>query len=67
MEMGETCSVHGAMTNAYNILIRKHEEKRPLGRPRRRSEDNVEVDIRERGWEGVEWIDLNHRTSWPNG
>jgi hypothetical protein len=31
----------GEMRNAYNILVRKSEEKRPLGKPRRRWEDNI--------------------------
>jgi len=32
--------------------------KRPLGRPRRRWEDNIRVDLREIGWEGVDWMHL---------
>jgi hypothetical protein len=32
--------------------------KRPLGRPRCRLEDNVRTDLRETGWEGVDWINL---------
>jgi hypothetical protein len=39
----------GAMRNAYRILTRKPEEKRPLGRPRRRLEDNIKMDLREIG------------------
>jgi hypothetical protein len=33
-------------------------EKRPLGRPRRRWEDNIRLDVREIGWGGMDWIDL---------
>jgi hypothetical protein len=33
--------------NAYNILVDKPEEKRPLGRPRRRGEDNIKMDLKE--------------------
>jgi hypothetical protein len=34
------------------------EGKRPLGRPRRRWVDNIKMDLREIGWDGVEWIGL---------
>jgi len=36
----------------------KHLGKRPLGRPRRRLEDNINIDIQEVGYEGMDWIDL---------
>jgi hypothetical protein len=36
----------------------KPEVMRPLGRPRRRWEDNIKMDLRETGWDGMEWIDL---------
>jgi hypothetical protein len=32
--------------------------KRPLGRPRRRWVDNIKIDVREIGWDGMDWIDL---------
>jgi hypothetical protein len=41
---------------AYRILVGKLERKRPLGRPRRRWEDNVQLDLREMGWDGMGWI-----------
>jgi hypothetical protein len=44
--------------NAYRILVGKPEGKRPLGRPRRRWVDNIKMDLRERGWDGVDWIDM---------
>jgi hypothetical protein len=34
--MDGTCSAHGEMIHVYTILVEKPEEKRPLGRPRRR-------------------------------
>jgi hypothetical protein len=43
---------------AYRILLGKAEGKRPLGRPRRRWEDNIKIDLREIGWGGMDWIDL---------
>jgi hypothetical protein len=44
--------------NAFGILVGKPEGKRPLGRPRRRWEDNIKMNHREIGWDGVDWIDL---------
>jgi hypothetical protein len=39
--------------------------KRPLGRPRRRLVDNIKMDVREIGWEGVDWIDMaQDRDQW---
>jgi hypothetical protein len=35
----------------------RKEGRRPLGRPRRRWVDNIKVDVREIGWDGVDWID----------
>jgi hypothetical protein len=36
----------------------KSEEKRPLGRPRRRWKDEIKMDLRETGWERLEWIHM---------
>jgi hypothetical protein len=36
---------------AYRILVGRSEGRRPLGRSRRRSEDNIKIDLREVGWE----------------
>jgi hypothetical protein len=44
--------------NAYRILVGKPEEKRPLGRPRCRWVDNLKINLREIGWDGVDWIDM---------
>jgi hypothetical protein len=44
------------MRNVYKILVGKSERKIPLGRPRRRWEDNIRMDLREIRWEVVEWI-----------
>jgi hypothetical protein len=48
----------GRMRNAYNILVGRPEEKRPLGRPRRRWENNIRMDLREVGWEVLDWNHL---------
>jgi hypothetical protein len=42
----------------YKVLVGKPEGKRPLGRPRRRWEDGIGIDLREIGFEGVDWIRL---------
>jgi hypothetical protein len=39
--------------NAYNILVRKPEGRRPFGSPRCRWEDNINMGVREIEWEGV--------------
>jgi hypothetical protein len=52
----------GAKRNACRILVRKPEGKRPLGRPRCKSVDIVKMDLKETGWDGMDWIDLaQHR------
>jgi hypothetical protein len=48
----------GEKRNAYRILVGKPEGKRPLGRPRRSWVDSLKMDLRERGWNGVDWIDM---------
>jgi hypothetical protein len=40
----------GEVRGAYNILVGGPEGKRPLGRPRRRLEDNIKIDLREIGF-----------------
>jgi len=41
----------------YRVLVGKPEGKRPLGRPRRRWEDNIKLDLQEVGC-GMDWIEL---------
>jgi hypothetical protein len=50
--------MNGAKRIAYTILVRRPEGKRPLGRPRCRWMENIKIDIREIGWDGMDWIDL---------
>jgi hypothetical protein len=51
--------------NACRILVGKAEGKRPLGRPRHRWVDNIKMDFREIGWDGVDWIDMaQDRDQW---
>jgi hypothetical protein len=42
----------------YRVLVGKPEGRRPLGRPRRRWEDGIRMDLQEISWGGVEWIHL---------
>jgi hypothetical protein len=44
----------GEGRNEYRVLVGKPEGKRPLGRPRRRWEDGIKMDLREIGWGGVD-------------
>jgi hypothetical protein len=49
----------------YRVLVRRPEGKRPLGRPRGRWEDNIKIDLREIGIDGVNWIRLAQgRVQW---
>jgi hypothetical protein len=48
----------GEKGNAYRISVGKPEANIPLGRPRHRWVDNNEVDLKEIGWGGMNWIDL---------
>jgi hypothetical protein len=48
----------GEKRNAYRILVGKVEGKRRLGRLGCRWVDNIRMDLREIGWDGMDWIDL---------
>jgi hypothetical protein len=48
----------GGMKNTYNILVGKPEWKRTFGRPRRKKEDNIRMDLTEICSEGVNWMHL---------
>ena len=52
------CSTYGERRGIYGVLVEKPEGKRPLGRPRRRWEDNIKMDLEEVGCGGMDWIDL---------
>jgi hypothetical protein len=55
----------GAKRNANGILVGKPEGKRPLGKPRRRWVDNNKMDLREIGWDSVDWVNMaQDRDQW---
>jgi hypothetical protein len=55
--MDWTCSTL-KKKNAYRVLLRKPEVKRPLGGPIHRWEHNIKMDLKEIGCGGLDWIDL---------
>jgi hypothetical protein len=49
----------------YRVLVGRPEGKRPLGRPRRRWENNIKMDLREIGIDGANWVQLaQDRVQW---
>ncbi|KAJ4436519.1 hypothetical protein ANN_16550 [Periplaneta americana] len=55
----------GESRNAYRVLVGRPEGKRPSGRPRRRWEDNIKMDLREVGYDARDWINLaQDRDQW---
>jgi hypothetical protein len=50
----------GDRRGACKVWVGRPEGKIPLGRPRRRWEDNIKMDLQEVGWGGMDWIDLAH-------
>jgi hypothetical protein len=55
----------GEGSSAYRVLVGRPEGKRPLGRPRRRREDNIKTDLEETGIDGANWIWLvQDRVQW---
>ncbi|KAJ4441953.1 hypothetical protein ANN_11817 [Periplaneta americana] len=55
----------GESRNAYRVLVGRPEGKRPLGRPKRRWEENIKMDLREVGYDDREWINLaQDRDQW---
>ena len=48
----------GEESGVYRVLVGKPEGRRPLGRPRRRWEDYIKMDLQEVGCGGIDWIEL---------
>jgi len=63
--MGGACSTYGERRGVNRVLVRKPEGYRPLGRHRRRWEDNIKMDLQEVGCGGMDWIELGQdRNRW---
>jgi hypothetical protein len=48
----------GEGRGAYRILVGRPEGRRQLGKPRRRWEDNIKMNLQEVGWGSMDWIDM---------
>jgi hypothetical protein len=63
--LGGIYGTHGERRGVYRVLVGKPEGKRPLRRHRRRWEDNINMDLREIGIDGANWIRLAQvRVQW---
>jgi len=58
MTLAEHVARMSKKRGVYRVLVGKSEGKRQLGRPRRRWEDNIEMDLQEVGWGCMDWFDL---------
>jgi hypothetical protein len=64
-ERGGACNTHVDKRNVYRNLLGRPEGKKPLGRPRRRWEDNIKIDVGDIGWDGMDWVDMaEDRDQW---
>jgi hypothetical protein len=56
--MGWACRSWGYRRDVYGVFVWNHEEKRPLGRPRRKWEGNIKIDFKQNLWEVLDCIDV---------
>jgi hypothetical protein len=57
--------MYGERRGSYSVLVGKPNGKRPIGRFRRRWEDNIKINLKSISWETVDWIDLaQDRDKW---
>jgi hypothetical protein len=65
MSWAELVALMGEDRGVYRVLVGKPEEKRPLGRPRHRWEDNIKMDLQEVGGGHGDWMELaQNRDRW---
>jgi len=57
----------GERRGVYRVLVGKIERRRPLGRSRRRWEDNIKMDLQEMGCGSMDWMDLAQDRALVNG
>jgi hypothetical protein len=63
--MGGKCSTHGRDEKCVENFGQKSRQDETTQRPRHRREDNIRIDLRETGWEGVDWMHLvQDRDNW---
>jgi hypothetical protein len=56
----------GDRGGVYRVLVEKPEGNKPMGKPRRRWEDNIKMNLQEVSCRGVDWIELaKDRDRWP--
>ena len=58
MRWAEYVAPMGESRGVYRVLVGKPKSKGPVGRPRRRWEDNIKMDLQEVGYGGMDWIEL---------
>ena len=58
MKGGRECGAYGERRGVCRVLVRKPEGNRPVGRPRRRWENNIKMDLQEVGCGDLDWIEL---------
>jgi hypothetical protein len=64
-EIGAACSTYGGEESCIEVFMGKPVVKRTLGRPWRRWEDNMKMDLQEVGCGGMDWIELSQdRDRW---
>jgi hypothetical protein len=56
--MGVACGAYGEERGVHRVLVGKSEGKRPLGKPRRRWEDNIKMDLQEAGGGRGDWMEF---------
>jgi hypothetical protein len=62
--VGWTCGTHGGR-GVFRVLVGRPEGKKPLGRPKRRWEDNTKMDLKVVGIDGANWIQVaQDRVQW---
>ena len=63
--MGGACGTYETQERCVQVLVGRPEGNRPLGRPRRRWEDNIKMELQEVGCGGMDWIELaQDRDGW---